>query len=162
MNFVRRECIPDDEFPILGRGDEIPTIRTPVHGIDLPEMPFQDPSLFHLHTDFGDIPPTREIAQGLTITLRIPTVLLDLFLEGFDFTLALLEFFGFAHLRSFVRSFVVVVTSWMDGWVEDVDGRGRSNTEIQKGEKNGRADGRVFCLDGLGRDGSCPGEGLMG
>ena len=40
MEFVGGVGIPDDEFAVLGCGDEVPSVRCPVHGVDFGEMAF--------------------------------------------------------------------------------------------------------------------------
>lgn len=47
MDFVCCVSVPDDEFAVLGSGYEVPTVISPMHGVDFGQMTPECPSRAH-------------------------------------------------------------------------------------------------------------------
>jgi len=47
VEFVCGVGVPDDEFAVLGGGDEVPSVSGPVHGVYFGEMAFESATGFH-------------------------------------------------------------------------------------------------------------------
>ena len=47
MELISRICVPNDEFSILGGGDEVPSVRGPMHGVNLGKMAFKSATGLH-------------------------------------------------------------------------------------------------------------------
>lgn len=47
MDLVCCEGVPDDEFSVLGGGDEVAFVGGPVHGVDFGEVAFEGAADFH-------------------------------------------------------------------------------------------------------------------
>lgn len=52
MDFVRGVGIPDDQFPVLRRGDQVAPVCGPMHRVNLGQMAFQ--SALRAHADAGE------------------------------------------------------------------------------------------------------------